>query len=313
MKVLIAGISSVTGRQITQLLLRQGHEVKGIDRRPWTGAPSEVEVYRSDIRKRAAEDVFRTFAPDAVVHMATVTHLERTSEDRFRINLGGTRKVFDHAYDYGVKKVIFVGRHTVYGAAPDSPLYHREDSTPMAGTTFPELSDLVAADLFASQTLWRHPEIDTAVLRFVYELGPSRHATLASFLKGPRVPMVLGFDPLFHFMHEWDMARAIVASLDTKLRGVFNVAGPAPVPLSLLIKETGRIATPIPEPAFRFLLGRFGIPYLPPGAVDHVKYPVVIDDRAFREATGFRPRYDEMDCMRSFREGRAPDGTELTL
>lgn len=303
MKVLIAGISSVPGRLVTDLLLREGYQVKGIDRRPWTGAPQGVEVYRSDIRKRAAEDVFRTFRPDAVIHMATVTHLERSTEDRYRINMGGTKKVFEHCDTYGVKQAIFVGRHTVYGAAPDSPMYHTEDSVPLAATTFPELADLVAADLYAGQALWRYPGLDTAVLRIVYELGPKRHATLASFLKGPRVPMILGFDPLFQFMHEFDIARAIVCALEARVQGVFNVSGPQPLPLSVLIRETGRTPVPVPESIFRGLMGRFGFPYLPPGAVDHVKYPVVVDGRAFREATGFEHRYDEDDAMTGFRMG----------
>ncbi len=303
MKVLIAGVASVPGRLLTDLLLRDGHVLAGIDRRPWPGAPPGIELHRSDIRKRGAEDVFRTFRPDAVVHMATVSHLERGSEDRYQINLGGTRKVFEHCHRYGVKQAIFVGRHTVYGASPDSPIYHTEDSVPMAGTTFPELSDLVAADLYAGQALWRYPEIDTAVLRFVYELGPSHHATLASFLRGPRVPAVLGFDPLFQFMHEFDMARAINRALDTRARGVFNVAGPRPVPLSVLVRETGRRPVMLPEPIFRGLLGRFGFPRLPPGAVDHVKFPVVVDDRLFRKATGFSHLHDEDDAMLGFRTG----------
>lgn len=303
MRVLITGISSVPGRLLTDLLVRDGHHVCGIDRRPWESAPDGVLIHQADVRKRAAEDVVRTFRPQAVVHMATVTHLERSSEDRYRINLGGTRKVFEHCHEYGVKKAIFVGRHTVYGAAPDSPLYQREDSTPMAGTSFPELSDLVAADLYASQALWRYPDLDTAVLRFVYELGPSRHATLARLLRGPRVPMILGFDPLFQFMHEFDIARAIARALEVPLRGVFNVAGPKPVLLSLLIRETGGTAVSVPEPLFRMLLGRFGLPHMPAGAVDHVKYAIVVDDRAFREATGFEHRYDEDDAMLGFRTG----------
>lgn len=303
MKVLITGISSVPGRLVTDLLVRQGHRVAGIDRRPWTNPPEGVEVYRSDIRKRAAEDAFRTYRPDAVIHMATVTHLERNTEDRYRINLGGTKRVFEHCHTYQVKQAVFVGRHTVYGAASDSPVYHTEDSVPMAGTTFPELADLVAADLYAGQALWRYPELGTAVLRFCYELGPKRHATLAKFLEGPRVPMVLGFDPLYQFMHEYDIARAIVLALEKGIRGVFNVAGPQPVPLSVLIREAGRAAVPLPEVVFRRMLGRFGFPRLPPGAVDHVKYPVVIDPSAFREATGFEARYDEDEAMIGYRTG----------
>jgi UDP-glucose 4-epimerase len=237
--------------------------------------------------------------------MATVTHLTTRSEDRYRINLHGTRAVFDHCRAYGTKAAIFVGRHTYYGASSDTPLYHREDDPPMAVTTFPELADLVAADLYAGMALWRIPELTTAVLRICYTLGPARVGTLAGFLRGPRVPMVMGYDPLFQFMHELDAAAAICAALDARLRGVYNIAGPPPVPLSLLVRQTGCRPVPVPEAIFRFALGRFGMPRLPPGAVQHVKYPVVIDSAAFREATGFKQRFDEDATMAAFAAARA--------
>ncbi|MBK7580263.1 MAG: NAD-dependent epimerase/dehydratase family protein [Myxococcales bacterium] len=301
MKVLVTGISGKIGQLVCHELLRAGHQVVGIDRRAWAGAPDGVKVYQSDIRKRAAEEAFRVERPDAVIHMATVTHLTAQSEDRYRINLGGTKSIFDFCHSYGVKQALFVGRHTYYGAAADSPLYHTEDEPPLALETFPELADLVAADLYAGTALWRFPEIDTAVLRIVYTLGPSRSGTLASFLRGPRVPQVLGYDPLFHFMHEEDVARAIVLSLDKKLRGVFNVAGPQPLPLSMIIGQVGHQPLLVPEPLFRVLLGRFGLPRLPRGALTHVKYPVVIDAASFREKTGFRHTRDENATLADFR------------
>ncbi|MFS8065669.1 MAG: SDR family oxidoreductase, partial [Byssovorax sp.] len=287
MKVLIPGISSKIGNLVATELLAKGHEVIGIDRRPWPDAPAGVEMHEVDIRKRAAEDVFRKARPDAVIHMATVTHLVARSEERYKINLGGTRAVFDHCRDHGVGQVIFVGRHTYYGAAPDAPLYHSEDDPPMAVTTFPELADLVAADLYATTALWRHPELTTSVLRICYTLGPTRQGTLAAFLRGPRVPVIMGFDPLFQFMHEIDTARAIVLALEKKIRGVYNVAGPQPVPLSVVAREAGRTVIPLPEKVFTMLLGRFGLPKLPPGAITHIKYPVVVDSASFRAATGF--------------------------
>lgn len=302
MKALITGISSPIGRMLARRLVDGGHDVVGIDRRRWHDAPAPIELYDVDVRKRAAEDVFRKARPDAVVHLATVTHLVAQTEERYRINLGGTRAVFDHCAAYGVKQAVFVGRHTYYGAAADSALYHTEDEPPMAVSTFPELSDLVAADLYATTALWRLPDLSTSVLRVVYTLGPTGQGTLAAFLRGARVPSVLGFDPLYQFMHEEDVAAAIELALTKHLRGVFNVAGPSPVPLSVLVRATGRSLVPLPELVFRRLLGRFGLPKLPPGAVEHIKYPVVVDDSAFRRATGFAPAHDEVAAMRAFRE-----------
>lgn len=305
MKVLITGIAGNIGRMVAQRLLDAGNEVIGIDRRPWYHPPEGVRVFQHDIRKRPAEDVFRTQRPDAMIHMATVTHLTHRSEDRFRINLGGTQAVFDHCHTYGVKQALFVGRHTYYGAAADSALYHVEADPPMAVHTFPELSDLVAADLYAGSALWRYPEVDTAVLRICYTLGPLRQGTLASFIRGPRVPTVMGFDPLFQFIHENDAADAICTALGKKLRGVFNIAGPPPVPLSIIVHQTGRANVPIPEPLFTFAMGRFGLPRLPRGALAHIKYPVIIDSAAFQSATGWQPAHDEDTTLHEFRT--APD------
>jgi UDP-glucose 4-epimerase len=306
MKILIPGISGQLGRLVAERLHGLGHDVAGIDRRSWPGAPRGVKVHELDIRKRQAEDVFRTFRPEAVIHMATVTHLVAQSEDRFRINLVGTRAVFDHCARYGARRAVFVGRHTYYGATADSPLYHGEEDPPLAVTTFPELADLVAADLYAGSALWRYPDLETTVLRICYTLGPTLHGTFAAFLRGARVPQILGFDPLFQFMHEHDVADAIVASLDKVGRGVYNVAGPTPLPLSLIARTVGRSVLPVPEPMFRLLTGRFGLPRLPAGALSHLKYPVVIDGKRFQEASHFQHRYDEEATLRAYREACPP-------
>lgn len=301
MRVLIAGISGALARMVAERLASRDHHVIGIDRRPWPDAPKGVEVFNADIRKRPAEDVFRRLRPDAMIHMATVTHLHTRFEERYRINLQGTRRIFENCAEFGVKQAIFVGRHTIYGAAPDTPLYHTEGEPPLGATTYPDLADLVAADLFAGSALWRWPEIKTCVLRLVYTLGPSKRGPLAAFIGGRRVPTVLGFDPLFQFMHEYDAAKAIIAALEHAPRGVFNVAGPQAVPLSVLSRATGKVPVPIFESLYERVLGRFGFPKLPPGAVNHIKYPIVVDDTAFREATGYTHDFDETQVMEAFR------------
>jgi UDP-glucose 4-epimerase len=300
-RILIAGMSGQLGKMVATALHRAGHRVAGIDKRRWDDAPGGVDVHHVDLRKRAAEDVFRTFRPEVVIHMATVSHFAAGDRERYRINLGGTRAIFDHSVNHGTEHCIFVGRHTYYGAAADAPMYHSEVEPPMGLANFPELADLVAADLYAGSALWRHENLTTTVLRMCYSLGPTGHGTLSTFLRGPRVPTILGFDPLYQFMHERDVARSIVATVQSRPKGVFNVAGPSPVPLGVLVRETGRQAIPLPEAIFSRLLGRFGLPNLPTGALDHIKFPIVMDASAFEKATGFRHEVDEVQAMYEYK------------
>ncbi len=300
MNVLVTGVTSMLGRLVARGLAEEGHRVLGLDRRAWRDAPEGVRMFQVDVRKRSAEEIFRSERPDAAIHMATVTHLLHRSPDRFRINLEGTRAIVEHCEHYNVPRLVVVGRHTYYGAAPDSALYHTEDEPPVAIHQFPELADLVAADLYAGSALWRYPQIDTSVLRLCYTLGPSRHGTLGSYLGGRRVPTVLGYDPLFQFLHEEDAAQAIITAALRPMRGVFNVSGPPPVPLSIIIRETGRRSVPVPEFFMNRTLGRFGLPRLPRGAIDHLKYPIVVDSTPFRKATGFTHRFDEAATMNAF-------------
>src|SRR5438132_7589208 len=300
MRVLVPGIAGLLARKVALRLVAEGHEVTGIDPRGWPGAPKEIELHAVDIRKRAAEDVFRKARPQAVIHMATVSALAVAAEERYRINLGGTRAVFEHAATYGVEHMVFVGRHTYYGAGADAALYHTENEPPQELGAYPELADLVAADLYAANALWRLPKLNTAVLRVCYTLGPSGHGTLAGFLRARFVPMVLGFDPLFQFLHEDDAANAIALALSKQLRGIYNVAGPQPLPLSVIANEAKRRVLPLPEPLLALLVGRAGLPRLSRGALAHIKYPIVVDASPFNAATGVAARFDELTSGQTF-------------
>ena len=63
MAVLITGISGNLGRVIAKILHR-GEKVIGLDRRPFPGAPKDLEVHHLDVRKRKVEDLFEKFEAD---------------------------------------------------------------------------------------------------------------------------------------------------------------------------------------------------------------------------------------------------------
>jgi len=55
--VVVTGISGNLGRTLTKLLHRT-ERIVGLDRRPFAGAPKDVELFQLDLRKKKAEDVF---------------------------------------------------------------------------------------------------------------------------------------------------------------------------------------------------------------------------------------------------------------
>ena len=73
------------------------------------------------------------------------------------------------------------------------------------------------------------------------------HNAPSNFLRLPAIPTLLGFDPMVQVIHHDDVVTAIELALTPGVRGIFNVAGPEPVPLSRLIELTGRPAMPIPH------------------------------------------------------------------
>lgn len=290
--VVVTGGAGSFGRVVVPRLVARGFDVHAVDRRSWPACPPGAAYHRLDILKRGFEDVLRRLHPEAVVHLAMVHRFQLSRRERYRVNFEGTAKVLDIALKYDVKKVVFASRATVYGALPEQEQFMTEDHPPAAGRMFADMQDLVSADLYACGMLWRHPEAELVVLRFVNVLGPTVSTLLQRYLGRPRVFTIAGFDPIYQVMHEKDMAGAIHRALEPGLRGVFNVTGPGEVPLHVLVEESGALRFPLPEVLVRLLKGRLGFPHIPDGAIEFLKHSVTVDGRRFREATGFEPAFD---------------------
>ena len=289
-KVLITGIAGGQGRLLARRL-RESYEVCGVDRVGWEGAPRGVKVHVVDIRKKRFEDVIRTEMPTHLVHMGFIRHFRTSERERYDTNVRGTKQVLDHCVNHGVQNVVVVSSSYVYGAFPENPYYLDEDAPLSASRSYLEIRDLVEVDTLASAYLWRHPHLNTCVLRPVNVMGSYVHSMMSQYLKRDRIYTVMGFDPMMQFIHEQDLSEAIALALEHKLQGVFNVTGPGEVPLHTAIEESGGTATPVLEPLLRFAFDRafrWGLQAIPPGALDYLKYPVTVSGERFLEATQFK-------------------------
>jgi UDP-glucose 4-epimerase len=305
-KVLITGISSPLGRQLARRLL-ESWMVCGVDTRPWTGRPPEVVVHAADLRKRAFEDVMRRERPAAVVHLGVRREMRGDERTRHDLNVRGTKSLLDHCAAFGVGQLVVLSTSTVYGAAPENPLYMTEDEPLSASRSYPEIRDRVEVDALASAFVWRVPEVRTAVLRPVHVLGPHSTGLLADYLRRLRPPTVLGYDPLIQVMHEDDWTEAIALTLTREVRGVFNVTGAGQVPLRIAIAEMGREPLALPELVLRpWIRASFAAGLLPwpEGAVDYLKFPVTVSGERFAVATGWKPLFSLAETFAAHRVRR---------
>ena len=302
-KVLITGISGGQGRLLARRL-RGTVDVCGVDRVPWAGAPEDVRVHEVDIRGKSFEDVLRVEAPSAVVHLGFVRGFQLAEHKRHDVNVSGTKQLLTHCVNHAVKKLVVVSSSYVYGASPGNAYYMDEDAPLAASRSIPEMRDLVEMDTLVTAFLWRHPHLRTCLLRPVGVVGHYVDSMIGHYLREPRVPTVMGFDPMMQFIHEDDVSTAIHLALDQGLQGVFNVTGPGAVPLHTAIRESGGVAFSLPDPMMRPLftqLFRWGISPYPPGAIDYLRYPVTVSGERFNKATSFRCRFGLEEIFQSVR------------
>lgn len=291
-RVVITGIGGNLGRAVARRLHRD-YEIIGIDRRPVHHMPKDVDVENVDIRRRRVEDIFRRERIDAVVHL-NIMHDPRTrQEEHHAFNIVGTQKIFQLASEHRVPKMIVLSSANVYGPDPTNNQFLKEDAPLMGGQNFDAIRDLIALDMFCNTFFWRHPEIETVILRPVHIVGRVNNAP-SRYLRLERPISVMGFDPMVQLIHVEDVVSAIERALTPGVRGVFNIAGPSPVPLSLLFEKMGKTPRPVPEPVARLMLKAawsLKVSDWPVPELDHIKYVCMVDDTLARDKLGFKHEY----------------------
>lgn len=301
-RVLITGIGGNLGRALARRLHREC-EVFGIDRRHVRHMPKDINIEMVDIRRRRAEDIFRRERLDAVVHL-NILHDPRSSQEQHHdFNINGTQKIAALCAEHHVPKLVVLSSANVYGPSPQNDQLMLEDSPLMASQSSAILRDLVSLDMLCNTFFWRYPEIETVILRPAHIIGPVDNAP-SRYFKMRRPPMLLGFDPMIQLIHVEDVVTAIIQALVPGLRGVYNVAGPPPTPLSYIHKQLGRSPVRIPEAmvgpmmkmSWALKLGDWRGPEL-----DHLKYVCMVDDSLARAALRYKHSHDLDDILRELR------------
>lgn len=309
-RVLITGASGGLAEIVAELLQKK-YELVGVDPRPMPeGREFPGKFYQIDYRQRKMADIFRTHEFDAVVHLGRVPAAARLRKtQRFNLNVLGTRSLLDLALKYKVKSCVVLSTFHVYGAHQHNHLYITEEDPLLASQTFPEVVDAVELDNVSVAFSLRNPKVRTVILRPTNIIGTRIMNQISQFLRGSVCPVLLGYDPMWQFIDENDMANAIQLALEGKKSGIYNVTGEGVIALSHAIRLAGGNPVPVPQ----FLSGaviaglKFAGQYFPRHLVDFFKYPVVISDKNFRKDFGYEPRKNTSEALRALKIETSPE------
>ena len=114
MKILVTGGAGFIGSAVVRQAVARGHSVVNLDALTYAacldnvasvaGSPNLYAFEQADIRDRAALDrIFATHAPDAVMHLAAESHVDRSIDgpgDFIETNITGTFNLLEAARAY---------------------------------------------------------------------------------------------------------------------------------------------------------------------------------------------------------------------
>ena len=117
MKLIVTGGAGFIGSAVVRQAIRDGHQVVNLDALTYAACLDNVASVASDpnyafehadIRDRAALDrVFATHKPDAVMHLAAESHVDRSIDgpgDFIETNITGTYNMLEAARAYWTRR-----------------------------------------------------------------------------------------------------------------------------------------------------------------------------------------------------------------
>ncbi len=319
--VAVTGPTGEIGQAVVGALerSREVSHIIGMARRPFDPASKgwkKVSYRRGDVlnRRRVASLVEEA---DVVVHLAFMI-MGGAKESR-RVNLSGSRNVFEAAVDAGVKRLVYASSVAAYGFHSENPQPLTED-VPARGTAAhyysaqkAEVEELLSDTLHGSRTA-------AYVFRPCIVAGPQApllidslpYTQISERLPGPVLSLLDGVPILrpvlpdpgvpFQLVHHDDVASAMRAGvLGRGKPGVYNLAGPGQLTVKLLAEELGWYSIPVPELAVDAVaeaVGRLG--FLPAQAqwIAAFREPVIMSTSKARRELRWRPRHDALHTLR---------------
>jgi UDP-glucose 4-epimerase len=329
--VAVTGPTGDIGRALMRALDRAPEvgRVIGMARSPFdpeAAGWSKTEYRQGDILEPEAVEGLVADA-DVVVHLAFIIFGSRS--ETHRVNLEGTRNVFEATARAGATRLVYTSSVAAYGFHSDNPQPLTEEVEPRGSESLyysaqkAELEHVLDEAVAGSRT-------DAYVFRPCIVAGPDALAMvetlvgqleldgrisflrraleelpiLAPVLPDPGVP--------FQLVHHDDVADALVPAIAGRGKpGAYNLAAEGTLRVRDVARAMGWYSVPVPAQGVDVLAEAVTrIPFLPAQAswINTVRVPVLMDTTRARRELGWNPVYDAAEILMETVEASRREG-----
>lgn len=303
--------------------------VVGMARRPFDPSVEgweKVSYRRGDILDRGALAALFD-GVDVAVHLAFAIFGSR--EETRKVNLEGTRNVFEAAIRAGVSRLVYASSVAAYGFHPENPQPLTEDVPARGSEDFyysaqkAELEELLDELLLGSA-------VEAYVFRPCIVAGPRAtmliEQTVDAVRVGDPVPLLRrGVERLplvrpvlpdpgmaFQLVHHDDVARAMAGAIaGDGPPGAYNLAGDGVVGMGDIAHSLGWRSVPVPGPAVSLgstVARRFTFASTKLEWAAALETPVLMDTAKARRELGWEPQHDALETLEETAAGARAKG-----
>ncbi len=309
--VLVTGSSGYLGSQVVAELARRA-DIAAIAldvREPAQRLPG-VSYEVADIRAPEVDAIVARHRPQVVVHLASIVTPGKKSNREFEysVDVDGTRNLVEACLDHGVKRIIVSSSGAAYGYHADNPEWLTETDPVRGNQSFAyswhkRLVEEMLADYRA-----RQPQLEQIVFRIGTILGASVHNQITDLFEKPYLIAIRGAASPFVFIHDQDVVGAIVQGVDSKVTGIFNVAGDGKLDIFEIAQRLGKRCVVFPASVLQaalWLLKKLGLTQYGPEQIDFLRYRPVLANRRLKEEFGYVPKLTSAEVFELWRSSRA--------
>ena len=210
--ILVTGATGFIGSRLVNELINKGYDVTSLIRKEKQGNPKSNIIY-GDLTEEKID--FKELEFDCVFHLASHTPLEKNKKILEKVNLQGTKRLFEEIKSR-TKAIIYISGLGVYGETGDKIIDETQQYNP--NTNFVKIR--LDAEKFLKENS-KQNEIDFAVVHFGDVYGPDGwfYEMLVKRLKKNTFRMPKGGDYYKGFVHVEDAVNSMISVLEQKSFG----------------------------------------------------------------------------------------------